>query len=138
MDIDTAAQQLAKARGRSMVVKVAYSLILPILAAGVACAQSAKPISTVRYVCDSGRSLTVAYYDGPVRTLPNGMPVAGGHVVLTLADGRTLTLQQTASGSGIRYVNPRETFVFWSKGDGAFVEEGPGQTMTYSNCQAQK
>ena len=27
-----------------------------------------------------------------------------------------------------------ESFVFWSKGDTAFVEEGPKQTQTYSGC----
>jgi membrane-bound inhibitor of C-type lysozyme len=27
--------------------------------------------------------------------------------------------------------------VFWSKGDGAFVEEGASQTETYSNCMGQ-
>ena len=57
--------------------------------------------------------------------------------VVTQADGTTHTLQQTASGSGIRYANESQSFVFWSKGDGAFVEEGPSQTETYSNCMGQ-
>ena len=61
-------------------------------------------------------------------------PLPGGQLIVTQADGTTHTLQQTASGSGIRYANESQTFVFWSKGDGAFVEEGPSQTETYSNC----
>jgi membrane-bound inhibitor of C-type lysozyme len=137
MDIARLAEQPA-ARESNMFVKVVIPLLPLTLAAGIACAQSEKPISTVRYVCDNGRTLTASYFDGPLRTLANGMPVPGGHVVLTLGDGQVLNLQQTASGSGIRYANQRETFVFWSKGDGAFVEEGPGQAQTYSNCQAQK
>ena len=57
---------------------------------------------------------------------------------LTLADGKKLTLPQTLSGSGIRYANEGETFVFWSKGDTAFVEEGASQTVTYKDCVGRK
>ena len=65
-------------------------------------------------------------------------PIPGGRVILTLADGKKLTLPQTLSGSGIRYANEGETFVFWSKGDTAFVEEGANQTMTYKDCVGRK
>jgi len=116
--------------------KIACSLVL--LAAGPAGAQAPAPIQTIRYSCDYGRSLLVEYFSGPTRTAPNGMPLPGGHVVVTLADGTRRTLQQTPSGSGIRYANQGETFVFWSKGDGAFVEEGPSQTQTYSGCVGEK
>ena len=77
---------------------------------------------------------TTEYFDGATRMAPNGMPIPGGHVVLTLADGKKLNLPQTMSGSGIRYANADESFVFWSKGDTAFVEEGPKQTVTYEKC----
>lgn len=60
--------------------------------------------------------------------------IPGGRVILTLADGKKLTLPQTLSGSGIRYANDGETFVFWSKGDTAFIEEGRSQTVTYKDC----
>src|SRR5437899_12854660 len=96
-----------------------------VLASGVAVAQSATPTNPVRYTCDQGRTLVVQYFEGAARTAPNGMPLPGGHVVLTQADGTRHTLQQTPSGSGIRYANESGTFVFWSKGDGAFVQEGP-------------
>lgn len=66
------------------------------------------------------------------------MPIPGGRVVLAFADGRKLTLPQTMSGSGIRYANEGESVVFWSKGDTAFVEEGPKWTVTYENCVGKK
>ena len=68
----------------------------------------------------------------------DGRPIPGGRVVLTLGDGKKLTLPQTLSGSGIRYANDGETFVFWSKGTSAFVEEGPDRTVTYADCVAGK
>jgi membrane-bound inhibitor of C-type lysozyme len=120
-----------------MLRKVTGCLALSFLTASAAVAQSPAPISTVRYTCDGGRSLLVQYFAGALRTTPNGMPMPGGHVVVTQADGTVHNLQQTASGSGARYANESESFVFWSKGDGAFVEEGPSQTETYSNCFGQ-
>jgi membrane-bound inhibitor of C-type lysozyme len=105
---------------------------LVFLTAGVALAQA--PVATVQYSCAEGKPLSAEYFDGPTRTAPNGRPIPGGRVVLTLADGKKLTLSQTLSGSGIRYANEGETFVFWSRGDTAFVEEGASQTVTYKDC----
>ncbi len=59
-------------------------------------------------------------------------------MILTLAGNKKLTLPQTLSGSGIRYANADESFVFWSKGDTAFVEEGASQTVTYKDCAGKK
>lgn len=101
-------------------------------------AQAAPPVSTVTYACAQGRSLTAEYFTGPTRTAPDGAPIPGGHVVLTLADGNKLTLPQTLSGSGIRYANTDESFVFWSKGDTAFVEQGANRTVTYADCVGRK
>jgi putative hemolysin len=53
-------------------------------------------------------------------------------VTLTLSDGRHLLLSQGMSGSGARYVNTDESFVFWNKGDTAFIEEG--NVSTYKDC----
>ena len=114
------------------------SVAMSLLFIGSAWAQPANPVSTVRYDCAQGRTLTAAYFTGPTRTAPSGAPLPGGHVVLTLADGKTLTLPQTLSGSGIRYANPDESFVFWSKGDTAFVEEGANRTVTYADCVGRK
>jgi len=108
------------------------------LAAGTALAQTAAPVATVQYSCAQGKSLTAEYFDGPARTAADGRPIPGGRVILTLADGKKLSLPQTLSGSGIRYANEGETFVFWSKGDTAFVEEGANQTVTYKDCVGRK
>ena len=106
------------------------------LTAGVALAQA--PVATVQYSCAEGKSLSAEYFDGPTRTAPDGRPISGGRVIVTLADGKKLSLPQTLSGSGIRYANEGETFVFWSKGDTAFVEEGASQTVTYKDCVGRK
>ncbi|MEH2921447.1 MliC family protein [Samsonia erythrinae] len=39
-----------------------------------------------------------------------------------LLDGERLILPQTVSASGVKYSN--ETYVFWSKGDRAFIQRG--------------
>lgn len=57
-------------------------------------------------------------------------------VILTLSDGRVLTLPQTISASGVRYANSDESFVFWNKGDAASVDENG--TRTYENCVVQR
>jgi membrane-bound inhibitor of C-type lysozyme len=53
-------------------------------------------------------------------------------VNLKLKDGRSMTLPQTISGSGIRYELGTATFV--SKGDNAFLTEN--DVVTYTNCVA--
>ena len=113
-------------------------LALLLVAPGAAWAQAGTPVSTVRYACAQGKTLTAEYFQGADRTAPDGRPIPGGSVVLTLDGGKKLTLPQTLSGSGIRYANEGETFVFWSKGDTAFVEEGANQTVTYKDCVGRK
>jgi len=97
---------------------------------------AAQPAASVDYRCDGGRTLAAQYFNGPLRTAPDGRPIPGGRVDLVLGDGRRLSLPQTLSGSGIRYADADETVVFWSKGDGAFLEEGPAQAVSYANCKA--
>lgn len=108
------------------------------LTASAALAQAPSPVATVQYSCAEGKSLIAEYFDGPTRTAPDGRPIPGGRVIVTLADGKKLTLPQTLSGSGIRYANDGESFVFWSKGDTAFVEEGRNHTVTYKDCVGRK
>ncbi len=93
-------------------------------------------VATASYACDGGKSITAAYYRGEEKPAPapGQPPVPTGKVALTLSDGRSFTLPQTISGSGIRYANADESFVFWSKGNGAFVTENNQQT--YSGCVA--
>ncbi|WP_421998139.1 MliC family protein [Reyranella sp.] len=109
-----------------------------LVAAAAACTPAPKPLSTVHYACAQGKALTASYFDGPTRTAADGRPIPGGRVELVLPDGRSLSLPQTLSGSGIRYANADQSFVFWSKGDSAFVEEGPQATMTFRDCVARK
>lgn len=53
-------------------------------------------------------------------------------VSLALSSGREITLSQVTSASGARYANADQSFVFWNKGQTAFIEENG--TTTYSNC----
>jgi membrane-bound inhibitor of C-type lysozyme len=50
-------------------------------------------------------------------------------VQIKINDGRSRFLPQTISASGARYANTDESFVFWNKGDTAFVEENGTQTI---------
>jgi membrane-bound inhibitor of C-type lysozyme len=120
-----------------VVARAGLALLLVGLAVAFpAGAQAPAPVADVRYRCDAGKSLSATYFDGPTRTAPDGRPVPGGRVALVLGDGRRLSLPQTMSGSGIRYATPDESLVFWSKGETAFVQEGPASAETYANCVA--
>ncbi|WP_428682995.1 MliC family protein [Reyranella sp.] len=92
------------------------------------------PMSTVRYQCQQNKTLVADFYDGKSSVGPDGRPIPGGRAVVQLSDGRKFSLPQTLSGSGIRYADSSGTFVFWSKGDTAFVEEGASQAVTYAGC----
>jgi membrane-bound inhibitor of C-type lysozyme len=89
-------------------------------AAGLARAED--PVGTAVFDCRDGKSIDARFYSD--------------RVDLTLSDGRSLSLPQTMSGSGIRYANADETFVFWSKGDTAFVTEGADEKETFADCVA--
>lgn len=77
-------------------------------------------INSASYSCSENKGILAFYVDGGV--------------VLRLSDSRQFTLEQTVSASGARYANENDQFVFWNKGDTAFVEED-GE-MTYSDCVA--
>jgi membrane-bound inhibitor of C-type lysozyme len=79
-----------------------------------------QPIASAAFACDQGKSIGATFYQGSV--------------ALTLSDGRTMTLPQGMSASGIRYTNADESFVFWGKGNTAFISEGPNQDQTYTGC----
>ena len=53
-------------------------------------------------------------------------------VELALSDKRNMLIPQGISGSGARYANQDESFIFWNKGDTAFIEEKG--LMTYKDC----
>jgi len=64
---------------------------------------------TISYLCEQGKTIEATY--------------ATSSVSLKLSDGRSMTLPQTSSASGIRYANADESLIFWSKGNGAFTME---------------
>ena len=94
------------------ILAIAALLTLPALAE--------TPLATATFKCQGGKSIEATFY--------------ASSVSLTLSDGRSLTVPQAMSGSGARYANKDETFVFWNKGDTAFVTEGNDGKDTYSGC----
>lgn len=81
----------------------------------------AEPI-TAAFTCPSGASVTATFYPG-----------SDPHVALSLSDGRTLSVPRALSASGARYATADESFVFWNKGDTAFITEN-GTTTVYTDC----
>ncbi len=123
---------------RALVMTVALASIAPLAACNEGPPLKAPspdaPISTVRYQCQQNKTVVADYYDGKSGVAPDGRPIPGGRVVVQLSDGRKFNLPQTLSASGTRYADSSGAFVFWSKGDTAFIEEGANQTVTYRDC----
>lgn len=82
------------------------------------------PTAVATFSCDQGKTIGATFYKNSVS--------------LVLSDGRKLSVPQAISASGARYANADETFVFWNKGNTAFIEEGDTNVdnppQTYSNC----
>jgi membrane-bound inhibitor of C-type lysozyme len=57
-----------------------------------------KPNAAAKFTCDSRKTIVATFYSESVQ--------------LNLSDGRRLNLPQVMSGSGARYANKDETFVF--------------------------
>jgi membrane-bound inhibitor of C-type lysozyme len=94
-----------------------------------------EPLANVSYVCNGGKTITATYYAGdnkPAATADQP-PVPSGKVAVTLSDGRSMTLPQTLSADGGRYANADESFVFWTKGNGALVLEN-NEEKSYIGC----
>lgn len=93
-------------------------------ACSTATAEVTPPFNEVTYVCDGGEIID-AKLEVRSQTL--------GHVQIKMSDRKeTLVLSQTISASGARYANGDESFVFWNKGDTAFVTENG--SITFANC----
>ena len=96
-----------------------YAIVsLLVLGAGRAAADEA--INKVAFACAGDKTINAAF--SPEK------------VDLTLSDGRKMSLPQAQSASGIRYTNPGEAIVFWSKGNTAFITEGADKKETYAGC----
>ena len=95
---------------------------------------STELVAEADYACDGGKTINAAFYKGDVVAVkPGEPPVPTGSVRIALDDGRNFDLFQTLSASGARYANADESFVFWSKGDGAIVQEN-GAEKEYTGC----
>lgn len=79
--------------------------------------QPATPIKAV-FNCAAGKAIIAEFKEEKVE--------------LVLSDNRKIELPQAISASGARFANSDESFVFWNKGDTAFIEEN-GQS-TFSDC----
>jgi membrane-bound inhibitor of C-type lysozyme len=89
-----------------------------LVTAGYALAET--PVATAVFKCDGGKTIDATFY--------------ASSVDLKLSDGRSMKVPQAMSASGARYANKDETFVFWNKGDTAFVTEGKDGKETFSGC----
>jgi membrane-bound inhibitor of C-type lysozyme len=83
---------------------------------------SAQP-KTVVFNCADSKSIIATFYITDDK-----------YVDLVLSDGRKLSVARAISASGARYANADESFVFWNKGDTAFITEGPDSLFTYTGC----
>lgn len=82
---------------------------------------TATPAKTALFTCDDGKSISATFYPGDDK-----------FVDLVLSDGRKMSVPHAISASGARYANADESFVFWNKGNTAFVTENG--TTTFSGC----
>jgi len=103
-------------------MKTKIFLLVPIIlvVAGIIYYQIAKQNTSIKatFNCPEGKSIQAEF--------------AKEKVNLLLSDGRKIELPQAISASGARYANSDESFVFWNKGNTAFIEE-KGKT-TFTDC----
>jgi len=94
-----------------------------------------EPLASVTYRCNEGKSIDAVYYKGDAKPAATAdlAPVPSGSVDILLSDGRSMTLPQTLSADGGRYANADESFIFWSKGNGALVLEN-NEEKSYIGC----
>jgi len=78
-------------------------------------------VNAVTFNCADGKTIGATFY-----------PDQDNKVDLILSDGRSLSVPHAISASGARYANADESFVFWNKGDTAFIEEN--QEITFADC----
>jgi membrane-bound inhibitor of C-type lysozyme len=107
-----------------LVAGLVYFLAAPKAAAPTTTASTtpATTVNKVTFSCDSG-SMVATF--------------ASSTLMLALSDGRSFTMRQVESGSGIRYetgAGTADDIVFDSEGSNAFLTEN-GKT-TYDNCVA--
>lgn len=75
-------------------------------------------ISSATFVCSENKKIQATFFKEKVSLVTDG--------------GKTFSLPQVISGSGARYANTDESFIFWNKGNTAFVEEKG--VVTFKDC----
>lgn len=80
------------------------------------------PFTRVNYKCADDKSIEATFYneDDPKT------------VSLVTSDGESTSLDQVGSASGAKYASNDDSYVFWSSGNEAYIEQN-GQ-KTYANC----
>ncbi|MCX6715783.1 MAG: MliC family protein [Candidatus Taylorbacteria bacterium] len=73
------------------------------------------------FSCENSKTISATFY-----------PSDDKYVDLVLSDDKALSVPRAMSASGARYAKADESFVFWNKGDTAFVTENG--TTTFSGC----
>lgn len=109
---------------KNKTLTISIIILLVLIAAAVFSWQywfSGEKMVKASFDCDGGKLITAVFY-------PNN----DTRVDLQLSDGRALSVPKAVSASGARYATSDEKFVFWNKGDTAFITEN-GQN-TYNNC----
>ena len=115
------------------IIIVAGAVIFLVLHYRKAPEATEQPIATALYSCNGNKIITAEYYQGDSPKAVEGQPpVPTGSVKLAFGD-KNMTLAQTISADGARYANTDESFVFWSKGNGAMVLE-IGEEKNYKGC----
>ena len=108
-----------------LILFVTLGLISPAVGQEEAKPSAATRTITALFVCERGKTVRAAFTNGPQ-----------SHVTLSLSDGRKLGLPQVIAASGARYANGDESFVFWNKGNTAFIEESG--KLTFAGCIAKR
>ena len=99
-------------------------------------ANTITPIALTRYVCDDGKYINAAFYDGSTAPAPapGQPPLPTGTAEVSLDGIASTTLHQTRSAVGARYANDDESFVFWNKGNEALIMRNNQMDLDYKNC----
>jgi membrane-bound inhibitor of C-type lysozyme len=96
-----------------------FGVVLAVAALAALPGLAETAVAEATFKCKDGKSIDAVFY--------------ADSVALKLSDGRSMKLPQAMSGSGARYATKDESFVFWNKGDTAFVTEGSDDNQTYSD-----
>lgn len=78
------------------------------------------PNASAIFSCDNSKFIIADFFED--------------NVELRLSDNRIIILPHAISASGARYADKNEVFVFWNKGNTAFIDEN--NERTFENCLA--